>query len=125
MLVFGLKAVAERRRLFCFEGALRASGLGPDARRRRGIFLLLVQKKDTKEKDTPGTLASRWSAPLRCSPSWAAAQLASFAAQNKLEQVLAESPQLACATRQRTWGPRKRLYITSTSAFDSEINESK
>ena len=43
--------------------------LGPDALRRRGIFLLLVQKKNTKEKDTPGTLPSRWSAPLRCSPA--------------------------------------------------------
>ena len=80
---------------------------GPDALRRRGYFLLLAQEKVTKEKGTPGTLASRWSAPLRYSPRRAAAQLADPATRAQLKQVLAEIPQLGCATRQRTWGPRK------------------
>ena len=102
--------------------ALCANILGPDALRQRGDFLLLVQEKVTKEKDTPGTQASRWSAPLSVSlgysPRRAAAQLASFAAQNKLEQVLAEIPRHGCVTRQCTWGPQLRLSAHVASSFD-------
>jgi len=70
-----------------------------------GFFLLLAQKKETKEK---GTLLRRPSDTLCSSPSRAAAQLARSASRLRAQTVLAEVSRLVCGTRRLRRGKEQQ-----------------
>ena len=80
---------------------------GPVMPRRGSYFLLLAQKKVTKEKGHPGSPVARWATSLRCSPRRASDSNSRDPLRgHALKHESADCPRRGCATRRLAGAPK-------------------